>query len=743
MLLRLVSSALVVGSVAWAAGLTYSTYLREGFTPAAVATDAGGNVLIAGATGNAATLVKLNPNGTAYVYSRTFGGSGTDAATGLAIDSAGDAYVTGTTTSPDFPLTGGGQTGTLPTPAGDTRAFLVEFNPQGEMVFSEALGSVTTRGSAVALAADGGVLVSGVSGSGVAASAGAYSVSDTNGRPFLMKVKADGSVVVFTATGIGGSSLAVDAAGNIYMAGSTVFTDYPTTPGAYQSTLNHVGVCVFPCQLTFPGTNQYVTKVDEGATKLIYSTGVASVNETVNHGLAVDAAGNAYVTGIAGGNYNWTVGPTYSQLLQPFLTKLDAAGANALYSIPIGGFGVALGSQGDVYVGGAYNDIGTGLTQGPPPAASLPLGVTSLPTQCQVNSGTTLSEAYVSRVDAATGNVLSTALVDGSNVSTAGIALGRGSNVWLAGPTTQADTPITPGAVTPVSLAAGPLEGAYLGAVSFEAIPDPSPQVACVLDAANLSRTGVVAPSELLTLIGTGLGPATGVAATDSSTTTLGGVTVTFDGVAAPLLYVSATQINVAVPANVLVGSRGVLSYGTMQVSVNGLMSPSRVLPLTVNNPSLFADLLSADPLGTVTQCTVGSVTYFGALTVFALNADGSVNSCSNPAKVGSTVSLFVNGMGAEGVSAPWTPSAVPVSVRLGRWSAEVTSVVAQTPFVWQVNVVAPEALAPGSQSAAAVTMDMDLTSGVVPVGPLAVETMPPAYSTPGTPVPLTLWVTP
>ena len=738
MLLRLVSSALVAGSVAWAAGLTYSTYLREGFTPAAVATDAGGNVLIAGATGNAATLVKLNPNGSAYVFARTFGGSGTDAATGVAIDGAGDAYVTGITSSPDFPLMGGGQTGTPPTTAGDTRAFLVEFNPQGEMVFSEALGSATTTGLAVAIAADGAVIVSGTSGAGLAASAGAYSVSDTNGRPFLMKVKADGSSVLFTATGIGGSALVVDAAGNIYMAGSTIYTDYPTTPGAYQSTLNAVGVCVFPCQLTFPGTNQYLTKVDANATKLIYSTGVASVNETVNHGLAVDATGNAYVTGIASGNYNWTIGPTYSQLLQPFLTKLDATGASALYSIPIGGAGVALGSQGDVYVGGAYNDIGTGLTQGPPPAASLPLGVTSLPQQCQVNKIATLSEAYVSRVDASTGNVLSTVLVDGSNVSTTGIALAGGSSLWLAGPTTQADTPITPGAVTPGSLAAGPLAGAYLGEVSFDTTEAAGPQVACVLDAANFSRAGVVAPSQLLTLIGTGLGPATGMAATDSSTTSLGGVTVTFDGVAAPLLYVSSTQINVAAPANVLVGSRGVLSYSVMQVSMNGTAGTTRMLPLTANNPSLFADLS-----GIITQCTVGSVIYFSAFQVFALNADGSVNSCSNPAKVGSTVSLFVNGMGAEGVEGPWTPSAVPVSVRLGRWSAEVTNVVAQTPFVWQVNVVAPEGLSVGSQSEAKVEMDMDFQNGVEAVGPLAVATTPPMYPLPGTPAPLTLWVVP
>ena len=114
-------------------------------------------------------------------------------------------------------------------------------------------------------------------------------------------------------------------------------------------------ICYGLCQLSIPGTNQYVTKVDPAASKLIYSTGVGSQYQTVNNGLAVDAAGNAYVTGVAYGEYNWTVTQRVAAQVAPFLTKLDAAGATALYSIQIGGAGVALGAQGDVFVGGAYN----------------------------------------------------------------------------------------------------------------------------------------------------------------------------------------------------------------------------------------------------------------------------------------------------------------------------------------------------------------------------------------------------
>jgi uncharacterized protein (TIGR03437 family) len=724
------------------AGLAYSTYLRDGFTPSAIVTDPAGNVYVTGSTivdpatsQTAAMVVKLDPAGAQYLYVRAFGGSASDVALGIAVDSSGNAYVTGTASSPDFPITPSAQTGTLPS-ANQTRAFLVKLNPQGEPVFSDVLASVPTSGLAVALASDGGILVSGTSGAGLAASSGAYSVANTNNRPFLMKLDASGSNIVFTATGIGGNALALDSAGNIYMAGSTTFTDYPTTPGAYQPVLNAVEVCFFPCQLAFPGTNQYLTKVDPAASKLIYSTGVAGASQTVNNGLAVDAAGNAYVTGVAYGEYNWTVSQMSTSLVEPLLTKIDPAGAKALYSIQIGGAGVALGAQGDVYVGGAYNDIN--LSTPGLPLPPLPLGVANLPTPCQENNITTFSEGYVSHVDAATGNVLSTVLVDGSNVSMAGIAFASGSSLWLAGPTSRADTPITPGALTPIALHAGALPGAYLGEANFALSSSAVPQISCVVDAGNGARAGVVAPGELLTLFGSGLGP-------NDSTISPSGVTVTFDGTPAPLLYVSATQINVAVPpALSFVNAMGFQNFPVMQVSVNGVAAPPRELPVVPSNPSVFADLS-----GTILQCTIGANTFFGAFTDFALNADGSANSCLHRATPGSVVSFFVNGLGVNfsyGNTQPWVASQIPIAVTIGAWSAEVVNVTAPTPFVWQVDVVVPtavEAAAQGGLSLIPVTMDMNFMSGVAPVGPLTVEPFSPSYATAGSPFPLSIWVSP
>ena len=131
---------------------------------------------------------------------------------------------------------------------------------------------------------------------------------DTTGQPYLMELSADGSQVVFAATGIGGNALAFDSAGDIFMAGSTSLTSYPTTPGAYQTVFPPQFICFGFCQLGFPGTNQYLTKVDPAATRLLYSTGVGGMGSTGNNGLAVDSSGSAYVTGIVEeGNYPFTV----------------------------------------------------------------------------------------------------------------------------------------------------------------------------------------------------------------------------------------------------------------------------------------------------------------------------------------------------------------------------------------------------------------------------------------------------
>src|SRR5262249_39636189 len=145
------------------------------------------------------------------------------------------------------------------------------------------------------------------------------------------------------------------------------------------------------------------------ASKLMYSTGLNDPNgragNTTNTGLAVDAAGNAYVTGtLLEALYPFTTSDD-TKSASSYLTKLDATGANVLFSIPAGGAGVQLDASGAVYVGGAAVSINTGLGVLGTPENFIPSFFASLPNACKPNFITSVSEAYVLKVDSATGKV--------------------------------------------------------------------------------------------------------------------------------------------------------------------------------------------------------------------------------------------------------------------------------------------------------------------------------------------------
>jgi uncharacterized protein (TIGR03437 family) len=201
--------------------------------------------------------------------------------------------------------------------------------------------------------------------------------------------------------------------------------------------------------------------------------------------------------------------------------------------------------------------------------------------------------------------------------------------------------------------------------------PAGTPQIGCILDAADLGGAGPVARNQLLSVFGSGLGPGTGAIATDNSTTTLGGVSVNFAlnasesqfaaTMAAPLLYASSTQINLAVP---LLGFNE--NFPVMQLTVNGVAATPIELPLELVNPSLFG---------------------------VVLNQDGSRNSSSNGAPLGSTVSMLVNGLSGLPPEFP-LESNIPAQLYASDgWS--VKNIVPATPFVLRVDLQAPLSLPP------------------------------------------------
>jgi hypothetical protein len=218
------------------------------------------------------------------VYSTYIGGSGYDRGNAIAVDGSGNAYVTGATNSPDYDVTPGAfQT----TNGGGYDVFVTKLNATGTaLVYSTYIGgSGDDYGNAIAVDESGYAYVTGVTRStDYPVTLGAFQTTNGGGGDiFVTKLNATGTALVYS-TYIGGSDfeqghgIAVDGSGNAYVTGETRSTDYPVTPGAFQTT-NGGGADVFvtkvchPITLTSaPGTDNQTVCVNTAITPITYST---------------------------------------------------------------------------------------------------------------------------------------------------------------------------------------------------------------------------------------------------------------------------------------------------------------------------------------------------------------------------------------------------------------------------------------------------------------------------------------
>jgi hypothetical protein len=295
--------------------LAYSTYLGASASEFGngIAVDAGGSAYVTGRTSSAnfpttpgafdttyggslydGFVAELNAAGSGLVYSTFLGGSGTDNALGIAVDGGGNAFVTGLTTSTDFPATPGAFDTTY---NGANDGFVTRLNAAGSgLVYATFLGgSRNDNGSAIALDGSGDAFVAGRTASpNFPTTPGAFdtTLNNRNGTndAFVTKLNAAGSGLVYS-TFLGGTGadaafgIAVDSAGEAFVAGWTDFTDFPTTPRAFDTTFN------------YGGWDTFVTKLNGAGSGLVYSTYLGGYTDDLAYGIALDGSGSAYVTG--------------------------------------------------------------------------------------------------------------------------------------------------------------------------------------------------------------------------------------------------------------------------------------------------------------------------------------------------------------------------------------------------------------------------------------------------------------
>ena len=288
--------------------LVYSTYLGGSISDDGygIAVDAAGSAYVTGLAGSTdfptasplqaayggggdAFVSKLNAAGSALLYSTYLGGSGEDYGYGIAVDADGSAYVTGGTTSTDFPTVNPLQAAN----GGGTDAFVSKLDAAGcALLYSTYLGgSGGDGGAGIAVDAAGSAYVSGSTSSTNFPTANPLQAASGGGLTdaFVSKLNAAGSALLYS-TYLGGSSrdagrgIAVDAAGSAYVTGWTTSTNFPTAS---------------PLQSAKAGfTDAFVSKLNAAGSALLYSTYLGGgFGDNYGLGIAVDAAGAAYVTG--------------------------------------------------------------------------------------------------------------------------------------------------------------------------------------------------------------------------------------------------------------------------------------------------------------------------------------------------------------------------------------------------------------------------------------------------------------
>jgi hypothetical protein len=378
-------------------------------------------------------VTKLNPAGTAFVYSTYLGGNADDRCNKIAVDASGNAYVAGETGSTNFPTANAFQ---ATYGGGFSDAYVTKINPAGSaLVYSTYIGgTIFDAAQAITIDSTNNVYITGRSTSAdypvVNPIQGTYS-GGPGADAIVTKLNAAGTALVYS-TYLGGSggngftagfSIKVDSTGAAYLTGQTRATNFPT---------------VNPIQSTFgggfPDGDAFVTKLNAAGSALVYSTYLGGSDNDIGFEIALDSIGSAYITGVAN-SANFPTANAFQGTLKgssdAFVTKLNAAGTAFVYSTYLGGTtdesgnGIALDSANNAYIAG-----GTSSTDFP------------LVNPTQATRGGGVTEAFLTKFNAAGSALTYSTYLGGSGNDTAlAIALDPANSMYLTGRTASTNFP--------------------------------------------------------------------------------------------------------------------------------------------------------------------------------------------------------------------------------------------------------------------------------------------------------------
>ena len=751
--------------------LVYSTFLGGSYNEGArgIAADGSGNVYVVGNTTSSdlattsgafqsnyggqtaqyqkgdAFAAKFSATG-ALVYLTYLGGSGDDMASAVAVDSAGNAYVTGSTTSTNFPVAGtpyqstfsGSGTGQVLV-FGD--AFVTKINPTGtKLIYSTYLGgSADDYGTGIVVDSKGDAYITGGTQSGnFPVTPGAYQMRLAGGGgqlirtccdmplfdpgdAFVTELNPSGSQLVFS-TFLGGSlddaafAIALDPSGNIYIGGFTLSMNFPTTPGAYQT---HFGGSDQANEF-FTFGDGFVAKLNPTGTTLLYSTYFGGAGDDNVSAIAVDAAGNAYLTGSTS-TLNWatpgafqrTYGgytdasfeaatPYVEQLTgDAYVAKLNPTGTALVYFTYLGGgnndggTGIAVDSAGDAYV--------TGFADSP----NFPVTSNALQPKWAGDGGQPYG-AYFYEGDAfltvvnptGTGLIYSSFFGGRFDEGGLGIALDPSGTVHLAGFTISAGFPIL-NAAQPVYGGLRPDTGWAKGdgfVAAFSGLVSLPPTITKVANAEG--EVATIGPNTWVEIKGTNLAPATASSAAcapgycwqlsdfvnNQLPTALQGVSVTLNGEKAYVYFISSGQINILTPPDLAAGNV------TVQVTNNGATSAAFTVPAQTVAESFF--VINGGPYVLATHL---NGTLVGPTSLYP--------GATTPAQANETIVIYANGFGATNVpvvagaeTQSGTLPTLPL-ITIGGVKATVTFAGLISPGLYQFNVTVPQGAGSGDKA--------------------------------------------